>query len=262
MFVRALFCASGWDYYYVDYDIQNRCLGPIKHLQCRWNGVVQDMTAGVYKSYLESHGLTGYDVESEPPDRLIMSDKFRLQPDGYRYALATAIFAQPVVVRIKDGTDVVEFVGHIDQCAQYEAQSAVVNGKMYAILRGSKGDNFFMSEDMGKTFQPCGHIEFNTTRPQLLPYKDKLLIAVSLCGITPNRVRDGRNNILLLCGEGEDLSAYKTVFHVADPLGFVYYDIFDYKDTLYMTWSNAELYVDKNPQAKDLLWFVRLGEIQ
>ena len=49
---------------------------------------------------------------------------------------------------------------------------------------------------------------------------------------------------------------------MADPLGFVYYDFFDYKDTLYMTWSNAELYVDKNPQAKDLLWFVRLGEIQ
>ena len=261
-YVRALFCSSGWDYFYVDYDIQNSCLGPIKHLKCNWNGTVQDMTAGIYKQYLETHGLTGYDVESETPDRLIMSDKFRLQPDGYRYAMATAIFAQPVVVRIKDGTDIVEFVGHIDQCAQYEAQSAVVNGKMYAILRGSKGDNFFMSDDMGKSFHTCGRIEFNTTRPQLLPYKDKVLIAVSLCGITPNRVRDGRNNILLLGGEGGDLSKYRQVFHIADALGFVYYDIFDYKGTLYMIWSNAELYVDKNPQAKDLLWFVRIGEIE
>jgi hypothetical protein len=115
---------------------------------------------------------------------------------------------------------------------------------------------------MGKSFRPIGRVDFNTTRPQLLTYKDKIIIAVSKKNIEPNFVRDGRNNLLLLCGEGENLAEYKQIFHVVDPYGMVYYDIQEYKGSLYMFWSSGDLYVDKNPQAKDLLWFARLGVLE
>ena len=164
-------------------------------------------------------------------------------------------------MRMKDGSDVMEFIGCLKQSAQYEAQSAIANGKMYAVLRGAKTDDFFISDDMGRSFRPVGRIDFNTTRPQLCPYKGKVLVAVSKKGILPNKVRDGRNNIMLLYGEGDNLASYRPVFFVKDQLGIVYYDIQDYKETLFMFWSSSDLYVDKNPQAKDLLWFARLGEI-
>ena len=172
-----------------------------------------------------------------------------------------AAWAWPALMRIKDGSDVWEFVNVIPEAAQYEAQSAIVNGKIYALLRGAKNSDFYLSDDMGKSFRPIGRIDFNTTRPQLLPYRNKVLIAVSKKDVEPNYVRDGRNNLLLLCGEGDDLSAYKEVFHVTDPYGMVYYDIVDYKGLLFMFWSSADLYRDRNIQAKNLLWYTRIGEV-
>lgn len=259
-FVRITFSILGNASYYTDYDIVNGVFSKIKPLRILSHGKIVHFTGDVFRTYLEEQGFHEFNAE-ENDENLILSDKFRLQPDGYRYALATAAWAWPAVVRIKDGSDVLEFVGAIPQAAQYEAQSAVVNGVMYAILRGAKTDDFFLSNDMGKTWEPIGRIDFNTTRPQLCPYKDRLLIAVSKKSVFPNRVRDGRNNVLLLCGEGNDLSKYRQIFHVTDPQGIVYYDLQNYKDTLYLFWSSADLYVDRNPQAKDLLWYVRLGEI-
>lgn len=259
-YVRVTVSIDGRKHCYADYDIANDAIGELKPLKVAWHGKIHHFTSDIFRSYLAEHGFHDFNKE-ESGEELILTDKFRLQCDGFRYTLATAAWAWPAVMRIKDGSDVMEFVGVIPQCAQYEAQSAVVDGKMYAILRGAKTDDFFISDDMGRSFRPVGRIDFNTTRPQLCPYKDRLLIAVSKKNIQPNRVRDGRNNLLLLSGKGDDLSQYRQVFHVTDPLGMVYYDLQDYKDSLYMLWSSADLYADKNPQAKDLLWFVRLGEL-
>ena len=259
-YVRILFCANGDDYFYTDYDILSDSFGEIKPLLVQYNDKIQHFTGAVFRAYLESLGYQDFNKE-ETGETLILSDKFRLHSDGYRYTMATAAWAWPTTMRMKDGSDVMEFVGTLQQSAQYEAQSAIVNDKMYVVLRGSKTDDFFISDNIGKSFRPIGRIDFNTTRPQLCPYKDKVLVAVSKKGILPNKVRDGRNNILLLCGEGDNLVDYKQVFHVKDQLGIVYYDLQDYKETLFMIWSSGDLYVDKNSQAKDLLWFVRLGEI-
>ena len=95
----------------------------------------------------------------------------------------------------------------------------------------------------------------------------KLLIFISEKGILPNLVRDGRNNMKLLAGEGEDLSAYKTIFQIVDERGIVYYDIIDYKGVLYMTWSNADLYIEDipsyadRPAAKDLIYYTKIGDL-
>lgn len=259
-FVRITFSILGKSSYYTDYDIIHDRFSEIKPLMIRFHGKETHFTGDVYKTYLAEHGFTDFNSE-EKGEELIISDKFRLQEDGYRYALVTAAWAWPAMVRLKDGEDVLEFVGVIPQAAQYEAQSAFTNGKYYAVLRGAKTDDFYISDDLGKTWHPAGRIDFNTTRPQILPYKGKILIGVSKKGLLPNKVRDGRNNLLLLYGDGEDLAQYKTIFHVTDPLGMVYYDIQNYKDELYMFWSSASLFVNRNPQAKDLIWYAHLGEL-
>ena len=257
-FVRITFSVDGNKQYYVDYDILNDTFSEVKELKVLFHGEVRHFTGSVLRSYLEEQGFTDFN-KKESGEELNITDKFKLQPDGYRYVLVTASWAWPALMRIKEGSDVMEFVGAIPQAAQYEAQSDFLNGKLYAILRGAETDDFYISDDTGKTFRPIGRVDFNTTRPQLLTYKGKILVAVSKKGVEPNYVRDGRNNLLLLCGEGEDLSTYEEIFHVTDPYGIVYYDIVDYKGTLCMFWSSADLYSDKNPQAKDLLWFARIG---
>lgn len=260
-FVRITIGVDGYRHYYIDYDIANDTFGELKELKVLYHGEVCHFTGNLYREYLAEFGFTEFN-KVDNSEALILTDKFRLHEDGYRYTFATAAWAWPTAMRIKDGSDIMEFISPIPQVAQYETQSAIVNGKMYAILRGAKTDDFYISEDLGKTFRPIGRIDFNTTRPQLLPYNGKLLIAVSKSGITPNYVRDGRNNLLLLMGEGEDLSNYKEIFHIVDPFGIVYYDIVDYKGMLHMFWSSSDLYHDKNPQAKDLLWFTRIGFLQ
>ena len=175
----------------------------------------------------------------------------------------TAGQAQPVCVRIAEGSDVLEIRGAIPKLGQYETQSAILNchSAMAALVRGAEGDNYYLSDDLGLSWRPAGRVEFNTTRPQLLPYKGKLLRGISIVGVLPNRVRDGRNNLILSFAARPELDAYEDIFFIQDPYGIVYYDIFDYKDTLYMIWSSGDLYIDKNPQAKDLLWFAKIGDL-
>jgi len=215
--------------------------------------------------YLTSRGLTGWAFH-DINEHIINTGKM-YRHGSYWYGCITSYWCQPIIYRSKDGTNF-EFVGHIDATAEYECQTAIVNGRMYALLRGAKKDNFFVSDDLGQTFRPCGRIEFNTTRPQLLPYRGKLLMAISEVGVLPNYVRDGRNNMRLLIGEGEDPGSYREIFHITDPYGIVYYDITDYKGVLYMIWSNADLYMDKDPvfcdrpQAKDLLYYAKIGDLR
>ena len=202
--------------------------------------------------------MVGYDF-CDVNEHIINTDKMSYH-DGYWYAFLTSAVCQPVFYRTKDGENF-EFLSIIDKLAKYECQSTIVGGRVYALLRGATGDNFYISDDLGQSFKPCGRIEFNETRPQLLPYKGKLLMAISLVGVKPNKIREGRNNMKLLVGEGENLENYQEIFHIVDEYGIVYYDITDYKNTLYMIWSNGELYHDKNIQAKDLLWYAKIGEL-
>jgi len=261
-YIRCMWLSYGEDYYYRDFDIEAQTFSEVKHLKCLFNGEVVNFTGEVFGRYLESQGLTGYDQHKSNWECVILTDKFRLAPDGYRYAFATCCWSQPVFVRIKDGSDIVEFVGHIDAIGEYETQSALVGDTYYALVRGVvSGPNFFTSRDMGKTWQPGCRLEFNTTRPQLLPYDGKLLVAYSIVGIKPNIVRDGRNNMILIRGEGGDLSGYERVFFVKDYRGMVYYDVMDYKDNLYCIYS-ASIYPDKNPQGKDTLFFAEIGGLK
>lgn len=262
--VRIYFLSGGCQYYYRDFDPKTKTFSKSLPVQCSFDGVTLPLHRDAVARYLNSRGCTGWEFH-DPHEQIINTGKMYYH-DGWWYGCITSYWCQSIVYRSKDGT-CFEFVGHVPKVAQYETQTAIVGGKMYALLRGAVGDNFYVSDDLGKTFRPCGRIEFNTTRPQMMPYMGKLLIAVSEKGILPNYVRDGRNDMKLLIGEGEDLSRYREIFHIVDPYGIVYYDIIDYKGVLYMLWSNADLYIEDiphyadRPAAKDLLYYAKIGNL-
>ena len=262
--VRIYFLSGGSRYFYRDFDPATRTFSGIHPVQCSFDGKTGPLCSDMIAEYLRSRGCTGW-AFNDPHEQIINTGKMYFH-DGWWYGCITSYWCQPIIYRSKDGT-CFEPVGHVQKVAQYETQTAILNGRMYALLRGAAGDNFYVSDDLGKTFKPCGRIEFNTTRPQMLPYKGKLLIAVSEKGVLPNLVRDGRNDMKLLAGEGEDLRQYKEIFHIVDPYGIVYYDITDYKGVLYMLWSNADLYIEDipsyadRPAAKDLLYYAKIGDL-
>lgn len=263
--VRIFFLSGGSRLYYRDYDPAADAFSPISPVMCLVDGLERPMDHETLAYYLTSRGLTGWKFD-DPNEKVINTGKM-YRHEGWWYGCLTTYWCQPVIYRTRDGSRF-ELLGHVDKVAQYETQTAILHGKMYALLRGAEGDNFYISEDLGRSFRPCGRLEFNTTRPQMLTYQDKLLIAISEKGVLPNYVRDGRNDLRLLAGEGEDLSAYKEIFHIVDPYGIVYYDITDYKGVLYMIWSNADLYIEDiphyadRPAAKDLLYYAKIGNLE
>ena len=262
--VRIYFLNRGNQYYFVDFDPKTKTFSAIQPVYCCFDSRTYELTDRAVAEYLTSRGLTGWEF-NDVNEHIINTGKM-YRHGAYWYGCITSYWCQPIIYRSKDGTNF-EFVGHVDATAEHECQTAILNGTMYALLRGAKKDNFFVSDDLGASFRPCGRIEFNTTRPQMMPYRGKLLIAISEKGILPNYIRDGRNNMKLLYGEGDDLTQYREIFHIVDPYGIVYYDLIDYKGTLYMIWSNADLYIDKDPvftdrpQGKDLLYYARIGDL-
>ncbi|HHW31191.1 MAG TPA: hypothetical protein GXX20_05885 [Clostridiaceae bacterium] len=258
-FVRIFFISGGTQYFYIDFDIHKKTFSEIKPVLCTYDGVTRELKDTVFEEYLKSRGLTGYRFDDVYEHIINTSRIYR--HGSYWYGCLTSFLCQPVIYRTKDCINY-EFVGYIDKLAKYETQTAIVEDLMYTLLRGAKGDNFYVSNDLGKTFTPAGRIEFNETRPQLLEYKGKLLMAISLVDIEPNLVRNGRNNMKILLGNGQNLSEYEEVLFIKDKYGIVYYDIINYKNVLYMIWSNADLYLDKSNHAKDLLYYSKIGELE
>ncbi len=258
-FVRVLFLNRGDRYCYVDFDPETRRFSPIRPVRCLLDGEEMALDDRAYRLCLERRGMRGFDLGYEPTERLIATTKMPFR-DGWYYGFITAGRAQPAAYRTRDGR-VLEFLGCIDKLGRYETQAAIVSGRLVALIRGAEGDNLYASDDMGRVFRPLGRLDFHDTRPQLMEYHGKLLAAVSSAGVKPNLARDGRNNMRLLLGSGDSAGDFRELLFLRDIRGLVYYDLIDYKDTLYMIWSNGNLYIDKNPQAKDLLYFARIGDL-
>ena len=268
--VRVFVLANGDNYYFMDWNPVSCARGPIRPVKCRYDGhEAEPLTASAVKTYLESKGMSGFNLLFDSHEHIINTAKpaWETAADGSRtgafYGAISSGLAQPVVYRCADG-ETFEFLGVIPELASYECQVAFLNGRIYALLRGAKGDNFWTSEDGGKTFQPAGRLEMAETRPQLMAFHGKLLIGFSENGIIPNRIRDGRNNLRIIVGEGTDLSSYKKVYELTDPIGFVYFDFIDCDGALLAIWSNSERYPDKQVwgclQGKDALfcsWLAR-----
>lgn len=208
--------------------------------------------------------MKGHNVLRERGDRLNNGARPHWK-DGVFYGVLTSSWSQPIVYRCADG-ETFEFLGVIPAICEYECQLAEADGRFYAVFRGAKGDNFWVSDDGCATFRPCGRLPDGRQRPQLFAYGSGILIAYSAPDEKPNGVRNGRNNLHILLGKGDDLSAYREVMHAIDPLGIVYYDFVDVGGELYVLWSNAErfpTYVKWGAvQGKDQVLFSKIGQLR
>mgnify|MGYP002510314382 CR=1 FL=1 len=144
--------------------------------------------------------------------------------EGWWYSCITSYWCQPIIYRTKDGSLFV-FVGLVDQVAQYEAQTAILHGRMYALLRGAEGDNFFISDDLGKSFKPCGRIEFNTTQGHTIEEWTDVLKIYRDCGgeiITIGSDAHATNRVgqyaCEVCDMFKDIFGYVCTFENRQPI--------------------------------------------
>ncbi|MBQ7178619.1 MAG: hypothetical protein IJS08_14485 [Victivallales bacterium] len=260
--VRVFFLANADNYYYFDWSQERHCIdSAILPVQCRIEDRVPvPLTSQVYGEYLDSYGCSGYNLLGDGHEHIISVAKPAWDGNVF-YGAVTSSLAQPVLFRCTDGCTL-EFLSCIPTIAKYECQIAVLNGKVYALLRGASGDNFWTADVGDWTFRPCGRLPLAETRPQIMAYEGGILLAYSQNDVQPNRIRNGRNNVTMLYGEGEDLSSYREVFRAVDEMGIVYYDIVNCGGDLYMIWSNSERFPDKLVwgclQGKDTLYSSRL----
>lgn len=251
--------------YYRDWDPRCGKLAGEGAIMCRLPGSAETvrLSAAMVDRYLREKGCAGFDVYKEAADSLIFQSTPQWK-DGAFYGLLTSSCSQPVLFRCADVVTF-EFVGIVPEICAYECQLLFLNGCFYAVMRGAKNDNFFVSKDGGKTFHPAGRLPDGLQRQRLMAFRGKVLIGYSAPDEKPCHVRNGRNNFHLLMGEGEDLSRYREVFHALDPMGLVYYDLVDVSGCLYVLWSNAARFPDKliwgAVQGKDQILFSKLGTL-
>jgi len=263
--VRIFFLAGADSYYRLDWSPEEeKAVGAPEPVLCRTGegASIRPLNRDAVEDYLKSHGCTGYDLRGDARENIICTAKPAWNGNTF-YGTVTSFLSQPILFRCRDG-GTFEFCGIVPALAKYECQTAVLNGKVYVLLRGASGDEFWEADEGEWRFRPCGRLGLAETRPQLMACGGKLLLAYSQNGVLPNRIRDGRNNITILAGDSGDLSRFEEVFHAVDEMGIVYYDIVNCNGDLYMIWSNSERFPDKIVrgvlQGKDTLYCSLLAE--
>ena len=249
-------------YYRVDFDPATGEIGPLSPVMCRFalDGERRPLDVDALRDALVSFGMEGYDLDADAGEHLICTAKPAWDGKAF-YGTATSGRAQPVIFRCEDG-ETFDFVGVVPALAKYECQIALGGGRLFVLLRGADGPDYFVSDDGGRTFEAIGRLGIAETRPQLMSWRGKLLLGCSRNGEPPNLVRDGRNNLHLhLANPANPLDLHEIV-HEIDPLGIAYFDIVDVGDDLAMIWSDSRRFPDKiihgNRQAKDRLVFARI----
>ena len=264
--VRIYFLANGSEYFYMDFDPETDTLSKIQPVMCTFSedSSPVPLTTSAVSDYLTQNGMTDFNLGFDPRENIINVAKPTLW-DGAYYGCITSGCSQPIIWKCTDGCTF-QFRGIIPKIASYECQIAICEGEMYALLRAAKDCNFYVSHDLGCTFSETPtRVPLEETRPQLLEYRGHVLMAYSAIGLKPNLLNRSRNNMRLLLGKGDDVSKYEEIFTVVDKYGIVYYDLINYKDELFVIWSNSELYPDKihgiGIRGKDALYYARLGDL-
>jgi len=259
---RVFFLADGTRYFYFDWSPEKRqMVSGISPVLAQFeSNAPEPLTSALFDRYLRAHGCDGYHLAGDVREQVISVAKPAWDGEVF-YGALTSSLAQPALFRCTDG-QTFELLSIIPALAKYECQIAVLNGMIYALLRGTSRDNFWVAKTGDWQFRPCGRLPLAETRPQLMAYLGRILLAYSQDDVQPNRIRNGRNNVTMLYGEGPDLSQYQEVFHAVDEWGFVYYDIVNCDGELYVIWSNSERFPDKIVrgclQGKDTLYCSRL----
>jgi hypothetical protein len=249
-------------YYRVDFDPATGKVGPLTPVMCRIGpeGERRPLDADAHRDALDAFGMTGYDLNADAGEHLICTAKPAWDGQAF-YGTVTSGRSQPLVFRCEDG-ETFDIVGAVPALAKYECQVALVGGRLFALLRGADGPDYFVSDDGGRTFTPICRLGIAETRPQLMAWRGKLLLGCSFNGETPNLVRDGRNNMHVYLANPINPLDLHEIVHENDPLGIVYFDFVDVGDGLAMLWSDSRRFPDKiiwgNRQGKDRLLFARV----
>jgi len=222
-----------------DWDPKTKKVVGEGRYKCRFapNAKSELITPEALTRYLNAKGFTGHNVNRERGDRLLCGAKPCWDGKAF-YGFATSSWSQPVLYRCEDG-ETFDFLGVVPTIVEYESQVTKLNGTIYALMRGATNANFWVSADGGATFTPAGRVPDGKQRPQLQVWQGQVLLTYSAPDEKPSIVRNGRNNIHMLVGEGPDLTHYREILHVIDPLGIVYYDIVDLNGNLHILWSNS-----------------------
>ena len=223
-----------------DWDPQSGRVAGEGVFKGRWGEMAEPepLSPQLISRYLDGRGFTGFNPCKARDDRCLFQSKPQWL-GGALYGFLTSSCSQPILFTCRDGATF-EFVGAVPEICAYECQLALHGGLLYAVMRGAKGDNFWTSSDGGATWRASGRLPDGLQRQQMLVWRDKVLIGYSAPDETPCAVRNGRNNIHLLWGEGPDLSAYREIFHAVDSAGIVYPDLVDVNGELHLLWSNSE----------------------
>ena len=249
-------------YHRVDFDPATDEVGPLTPVMCRLSpdGERRPLDADALRDALDAFGMAGYDLDADAGEHLICTAKPAWDGTAF-YGTVTSGNSQPVVFRCDDG-ETFDFVGVVPALAKYECQVAFAGGRLFALLRGAEGPDYFVSDDGGRTFTPISRLGIAETRPQLMSWRGKLLLGCSRNGEEPNLVRDGRNNMHVYLANPVNPLDLHEIVHEVDPLGIVYFDIVDVGDGLAMLWSDSRRFPDKiirgYRQGKDRLLFARL----
>ncbi len=246
--------------YYREYDPATDRLSDVFPVLCAWDGQeAAPLSAERYLAFMKERGIEGTrgDVEAE---ELNMSAKI-MAHHGVCYSVLTSVSTgYPVVWESADGGQTIRFRGVLPQRMRYECAVEMVQGKIYCLLRESPGANFYCSDDFGLTFTASQHVlPLANTRPRLVAYKERLLLCYSLLDVKPNLIRNGRNNLVVRCGQGLEADRYDDLLTLVDPFGILYFDIVNYKNVLYLMFSSGDLYTDRSQQGKDIIYYTKIG---
>lgn len=260
--VRIFALVNATRYYRIDFDPATGEVGPLLPVSCRFHGSERrPLDADALAAALSSFGLSGWNLSADAGEHLICTAKPTWEGNAF-YGTVTSGLSQPVVFRCEDG-ETFDFIGAVPALAKYECQIAIAGRRMFALLRGTTGPDYFVSDDGGRTFTPVCRLGIAETRPQLMSWRGKLLMGFSLNGEKPNGVRDGRNNIHICIADPARPGEIKEILHEIDPMGIVYFDFVDIGDGLAMIWSDSRRFPDKIirgfRQGKDRLLFANVG---
>ena len=179
-------------YGYRDWDPETKTVVGEGLFKCRYNERTEDLSPKAIADYLTAKGLTGFNPFKSVSDRCIFQSK-PVWRDGVLYGFVNSSSSQPILFRCADGATF-EFLGAIPTVCEYECQLAIHKGLFYAVMRGAKADNFWISADGGITWKGCGRVPDGLQRQQMLVWRDKVLIGYSAPDEKPSKVRNGRNN--------------------------------------------------------------------
>lgn len=261
--VRVFALVDATRYMRVDYDPATCTVGPLTPVMCRLapGREKRPLDEDALRTALADRGFSGYDTGADIGEHLICTAKPAWDGDTF-FGTVTSGLSQPIVFRCDDG-ETIDFIGAVPAIAKYECQVAKAGGRLFALLRGAEREDFFVSDDDGRTFSPIRRLGIAETRPQLMAWRGKLLLGCSFNGESPNRVRDGRNNLHLFLADPAAPETLREILHETDPLGIVYFDLVDIGDDLAVIWSDSRRFPDMLirgcRQGKDRLLFAHVG---